>query len=203
MWGKVRVKLFFEWAPLLASALRKRWAKFKNPRATVEFGRYTYVGPGFSLHAPLGGTFVVGKGCEFRRGFRCELGGADTVVRFGDNCVATYDMLMQVTTSVEIGDRVMFGQTAAVFDGKHNFKDPDVPMLDQGYDFKPLRIEDDVTILTKCTIVANIGRRAVVAANTVVSRDVEPFHVVGGVPGKVIGTFGPAANGAAVGSGSE
>ncbi len=35
--------------------------------------------------------------------FRCELGGPDTIVRFGRQCVATYDVLFQITTSVASG----------------------------------------------------------------------------------------------------
>ncbi|WP_372789299.1 hypothetical protein [Paraconexibacter sp.] len=191
-WSRLVVKVAFTWAPMVASACRKRWAKLKNPHATVRFGRHVYVGPGFSLHAPHGGTFEAGDGCEFRRGFRCELGAPDAVVRFGRQCVATYDVLFQVTTSVEVGDRVMFGQAGAVFDGNHNFKDPELPMMSQGYTFTPLSIGDDVTTLTKCTIVADLGDRAVVAANTVVTKPVAPYTIVGGVPAKVIGTYGPA-----------
>lgn len=177
----------------MASALRKRWAALKNPHATVRFGAHTYVGPGFSLHAPAGGTFETGPGCEFRRGFRCELGGPETVVRFGAQCVATYDVLVQCTTSMEVGDRVMFGQSCLLVDGNHNFRDPSRPMLEQGYVFTPLRIGDDVTIMTKCTIVASLGERAVVGANSLVARDVAPYTVVGGVPAKVLDTYGPAA----------
>lgn len=191
--SRLVVKVCFRWAPMVASALRKRWAILKNPHATVRFGRHVYVGPGFSLHAPHGGTFEAGDGCEFRRGFRCELGAPDTVVRFGRQCVATYDVLFQVTTTVDIGDRVMFGQCAAVFDGNHKFKDPELPMMDQGYEFRPLRIGDDVTTLTKVTIVADLGERAVVAANSVVTEPVEPFTIVGGVPARPIGHYGPAA----------
>ncbi len=87
----------------------------------------------------------------------------------------------------------MFGQCAAVFDGSHNFKDPDLPMLNQGYTFRPIRIGDDVTTLTKVTIVADLGERSVVAANSMVNKDVPPFHIVGGVPAKVIGTSGGGA----------
>lgn len=192
-WSRLVVKVAFTWAPAVASAARKRWAKLKNPHATVRFGRHVYVGPGFSLHAPNGGTFEAGDGCEFRRGFRCELGGADTVVRFGRQCVATYDVLFQVTTSVVCGDRVMFGQAGAVFDGNHNFRDPERPMLAQGYQFTPITIGDDVTTLTKCTIVADVGERAVVAANSVVTKPVPAFTIVGGVPARPIGSYGPDA----------
>lgn len=177
----------------MASALRKRWARLKNPNARIVFGPHVYAGPGFSIHAPYGGTLEVGVGCEFRRNFRLELGGPDTVVRFGDGCVATYDVLMQISTTLEVGKRVMFGQSTMVVDGNHRFRDLDKPMLEQGYDFRSLRLADDVTILTKCTIVADVGERTVVAANSVVTKDVGAFQVVGGVPARTIDTFGPAA----------
>lgn len=194
-WRRAVARVTFREAPRAASALRKRWAALKNPHATVRFGAHTYVGPGFSLHAPDGGTFETGPGCEFRRGFRCELGGPETVVRFGVQCVATYDVLIQCTTSIEVGDRVMFGQSCLLVDGNHNFRDPDRPMLEQGYVFTPLRIGDDVTVMTKCTIVADLGERAVVGANTVVLEPVAPWTVVGGVPARVLDTYGPAADG--------
>lgn len=193
MWGRLKIKTFFTWAPMVASAWRKRWAKVKNPAATIRFGRHVYAGPGFSIHAPFGGTFEVGDGTEFRRNFRCELGGPQTVVRLGRQCVATYDVLFQVSSSLDIGDRVMFGQCTSVFDGRHNFEDPDVPMLEQGYTLRPLRFGDDVTILTKCTIVADLADRAVVGANSMVTKPVDAWNIVGGVPAKVIGTYGPVA----------
>src|ERR1700722_873390 len=61
--------------PRLMSWLRRRWVVFRNPHARIEFDATAYLGPGFSLDAPRGGTFVVGPGVEFRRGFRAELGG--------------------------------------------------------------------------------------------------------------------------------
>ena len=42
-------------------------------------------------------------------------------------------------------------------DGNHRFRDLDKPMLAQGYDYRPLTIGDNATILSKATIVANVG----------------------------------------------
>lgn len=177
--------------PLLMSTMRKWWAVFRNPGATVTFGPHTYLGPGFSLHMPFGGTFITHDRVEFRRNFRAELGSADTKIEFGPGCVCTYDVLMQCTTSIIIGARAQFGQATIVVDGNHRFRDLDRPMLEQGYDFTPITIGDDATITSKCTIVADIGRRAFVGANAVVTRPVPPYTVVGGVPARVIDYFGP------------
>jgi acetyltransferase-like isoleucine patch superfamily enzyme len=86
----------------------------------------------------------------------------------------------------------MFGQSTIVVDGNHRFRDLTKPMLAQGYELRPIRIGDDATITTKCTIIADVGQRAFVGANSVVTKDVPPYTVVAGVPAKVIEEFGPS-----------
>jgi acetyltransferase-like isoleucine patch superfamily enzyme len=171
--------------PKLMSALRKRWVLFRHPHADIRFDGPVYLGPGFSLHIPTAGSFHVGPGVEFRRNFRAEVSG-DGRVRIGAGSVFTYDVIIQCSTSIDIGERVMFGQATLVVDGNHRFRDLDTPMLQQGYDFKPLTIGDDVTVTTKCTIIANIGERTFVGANSVVSKDLPPRVVAAGVPARVV-----------------
>jgi acetyltransferase-like isoleucine patch superfamily enzyme len=177
--------------PRVMSELRKRWVQLRNPHVDLRFGHGVYLGPGFSLHAPAGGTFHVGDYVEFRRGFRVELGQADTRVTIGNGSVMTYDVLIQCTTSIDIGERVMFGQATIVVDGNHRFRELDKPMLEQGYDFKPLVIEDDATVTTKCSIIGNLGRRCFIGANSVVVRDIPAYCVAAGVPARPLEYFGP------------
>ena len=176
--------------PRLASALRKWWVLLRNPQADIRFEGPVYLGPRFSIHAPNGGSFIVGPGVDFRRGFRCEL-APDAVVRIGAGSVFTYDVIVQCGKSIEIGERVMFGQANLVVDGNHRFRDLDRPMLAQGYDLRPLTIEDDATVTTKCTIIASLGRRCFIGANSVVTRDVPPYCIAAGVPARVVEYFGP------------
>lgn len=176
---------------MLASWLRKLWVKLRNPHATIEFGEGTYLGPGFSLHMPWGGTFITGPLVEFRRNFRAELAGPESEIRFGAKSVCTYDVLMQCGTTIEIGERCVFGQSTMVVDGNHRFRGLDRPMLEQGYDFRAIRIADDVAIMTKCTIIADVGTRAFVGANSLVTRPVPAYTVVGGVPARSLDYFGP------------
>lgn len=177
--------------PRIASALRKRWARLRNPLARIEFGPNVYAGPGFSVHAPAGGTFVVGANSEFRRNFRLELASPESRVTVGAGCYFTYDVIIACSTSIEIGERVGLGQCTFVVDGSHRYRDLTKPFLEQGYDFRPLEIASDVQVHSKATIIASIGERAIIGANAVVSRPIPPFTVAGGVPARVLDYYGP------------
>lgn len=189
--GREVVHFGYFTGPRLMSGLRKRWVLLRNPQATISFGTGTFLGPRFSLHMPYGGTFVTGEHVEFRRGFRAELAGPEARIEIGSLSVCTYDVLMQCSTSIVVGERCMLGQSTMVVDGSHRFRDLDQPVLAQGYDFTPIRIGDDAWITNKCTIISDVGQRVVVAANAVVTRPVPAFCVAGGVPARVIDYFGP------------
>ena len=176
--------------PRVMSWLRKRWVLLRHPHAEIRFGRGVYLGPGFSLHMPTAGAFIVGDRVEFRRDFRCEVSDCGRVT-IGADTHFTYSVLIQCSTTIDIGERCMFGQTTILLDGQHRFRDLTRPMLEQGIDFQPLRIEDDATTTTKCTIMADIGRRAFLGANSVVTRPIPAYTVAVGAPARPIEYFGP------------
>ncbi len=176
--------------PMLMSDLRRLWVLARNPHADIRFEGRSYLGPGFSLHMPYGGSFVVGPGVEFRRNFRAEIGPEGRVV-VGAGSFLTYDVIIACSTAIEIGERVGIGQAAFVVDGSHKYRDTSKPFLEQGYNFRPLKIADDAAIHSKCTIIADVGERAVIGANSIVTKPIPAFSVAAGVPAKVIDYFGP------------
>jgi acetyltransferase-like isoleucine patch superfamily enzyme len=183
-------RLAYGKGPWIASALRRRWLVLKHPRAHVAFGPRTYLGPGFSLHIPDRGSFVVGAGVEFRRGFRAEVIDGGRIV-IGDDCVFTYDVLMQCSTEIAVEDGCTVGQNTIVLDGQHRYRDPTRNIRDQGIDSRPLRIGSGAMITSKTTIMADVGTRAFIGANAVVTRPAPPYSVVVGAPAKPIDYFGP------------
>lgn len=182
-------RLGYELGPRLMSELRRRWVLLRHPGADIRFGSDVYLGPGFSLHMPGGGSLIVGSGVEFRRGFRAEIYRGGRVV-IGAGSYLTYDVIIACSTSIEIGERCGLGQCTFVSDGNHRYRDIDVPFMEQGFDYRSVRIADDVQIHSKCTITADIGERAVIGANAVVTKPIPAYSLAGGVPARVIDYFG-------------
>lgn len=91
---------------------------------------------------------------------------------------------------VTIGRYVMVASEVAILGGDHRFDVPGTPMMFSGRPaVPPTVIEDDVWIGFRAAINAGvrIGRGSIVAAHAVVTRDVEPYSIVGGVPAQPIG----------------
>lgn len=83
----------------------------------------------------------------------------------------------------------MMGTDVTVITRNHRFDRTDVPMMKQGFeDEKPVYIGDDVWIGDRVIILpgVHVGNGCVIAAGSVVTKDVPRYTVVGGVPAKVI-----------------
>ena len=188
---RLPVSIGYYRGPPLMSALRRRWVLFRNPHARIEFQGPVYLGPGFSIHAPHGGTFIVGPGVEFRRRFRAELADPEARITIGGGSYLTYDVIITCASTIEIGERCGLAQATYVADGSHRYRDLDRPFLAQGYSLRAIKIEDDVQIHSKCTIINSIGKRAIIGANAMVTRPIPPYTVAAGVPARVIDYYGP------------
>lgn len=88
---------------------------------------------------------------------------------------------------VTIGKGVIFGPNISIPGATHDIS-RGLPFSEAACLVTGTTIEDSVWIGSNCTILdgITIGKGAVVAANSVVTKDVAPFSVVGGVPAKVL-----------------
>lgn len=190
--GGLRRQIYYGAGPRLMSWLRKRWILFCHPHANIVFEGPVHIGPGFTLYMPHNGTLIVGPGVEFRRGFRAEIVG-DAVVRIGARCIFSYYSLIQTQSPIEIGEYCGLGQSCAIFDGNHNFRSPkpDRPFYETGFELRPIRIGRNCGILTKTTIMADVGDNSQIGANSVVTRPIPANCVAVGTPARVRDYFGP------------
>lgn len=96
----------------------------------------------------------------------------------------------RIGPKVSLGKYVMVGPHVAIVGGDHQFDKPGVPIIFSGRpELKPTIIEDDAWLGYNATIIAGvrIGRGAIVAAGAVVTKDVPPYEIYGGVPARKIG----------------
>jgi acetyltransferase-like isoleucine patch superfamily enzyme len=174
----------------LATFARKIAIQATHRHCRIEFQGPVRLGPGFALDVPDQGTLVVGPGVDFRRGFVCEISGQGRVT-IGAGTLFTASAMIQCTTSVDIGRRCMFARDVLIVDGNHRFRDPDVPVAAQGYDYRPITIGDDAAVMASSTVIADIGEHAFVGANSVVTRPIPDFCLAVGAPARVVEYFGP------------
>jgi acetyltransferase-like isoleucine patch superfamily enzyme len=102
--------------------------------------------------------------------------GKDTIIGEG--------VVLDGRDKLRIGDHVDFASEVMVYNAQHDVNDPAFKAIQA-----PVTIDDYAFIGPRAIILpgVTIGKGAVVAAGAVVTKDVEPFAIVGGVPAKVIG----------------
>ena len=110
-------------------------------------------------------------------------------VRFGSNVFINANLMILGSGVVTIGDNALIGPDARFYTVNHAF---DVEIRRQGWERAfPITLEADVWLGGSVVICpgVTIGRGSVVAAGSVVTKDVPPMSVVGGNPARVIRTL--------------
>ena len=103
------------------------------------------------------------------------------------------DVLINSSGGIFIGTRTLIGYRSQIISTNHSIPAIGEKFPISGDDHKPIRIENDVWIGANCIITAGvrIGEGAVIAAGSVVTKDVVKNTIVGGVPAKFIKTRYP------------
>jgi len=87
-----------------------------------------------------------------------------------------------------IGKNVLIGPNTSISTGNHDYEKTHLSAIEQEFYGEPIHIGDNVWIGSNAVILGGvtIGEHSVVAAGAVVSSDVAPYTVVGGIPAKKI-----------------
>lgn len=105
-------------------------------------------------------------------------------ISFGKNVFINSNCHFQDQGGITIGDGVMLGHNVVLATATHDL----APSKSRKLHYKPIVIGDNAWIGSNSVILqgVTIGEWAVVAAGAVVTKDVEPYTVVGGIPAKFI-----------------
>ncbi|MFL6241001.1 MAG: acyltransferase [Actinomycetes bacterium] len=169
--------------------LKRYWRFFlfrlRNPHIITE--GFVFLGKNVELYARKGyGRMVIGRWVHFGNGnaIRCHEGN----LRIGDKCVFGKDNTVNCYLDIEFGATTIVADWVYICDFDHRFDDITQPIKDQGIVKTPVRIGPDVWVGTKVTILrgTTIGRGSVLAAHTVVNRDIPAYAVAVGAPARVV-----------------
>ena len=107
-------------------------------------------------------------------------------LKIGSGCQINENVFIQ---SALIGNNVMIAPYVAILSTSHNHYSTEIPMANQGETApNPPMIEDDVWLGRNVVVMPGItiGTGSIIAAGAVVTKNVAPFSVMGGVPAKLI-----------------
>ena len=130
---------------------------------------------------------LLGEGSYFKSSVIVQGKG---VLKIGDNSYVGSYSVIGVNNKISIGNNVMIADSVSIRDSDHQFSLRNVPMRNQGIVSKEIIIEDDVWIGYGAVVTkgVKIKKGAIIGANSVVTRDVDEFCIVGGVPARLIKT---------------
>ncbi len=162
---------------LQALRFLSRWYRFDSFRMPCLLGRDVRVLGPVQVH--------LGQHCSIQDG--AVIGGRGTFT-MGSGSILAFRAVVVCEERIDVGNDVMIGGYSYIVDADHRYRSRSVPMRLQELRVAPIRIGDDVWIGSHTVILrgVTIGKGAVVAANSVVTRDVPEYTVVGGSPAVVL-----------------
>lgn len=170
-------------SPLVPSAIKKRIGNFivHGKALITRFNKYMF----FSNHIRMWVYRILGMktaaNCIVWCGVRMN---HPSLITLGENSIIGPNTVLLSQGGIKIGANVNISGFSYIISQSHDTQSPQLQTV-----LKEVVIEDYAWLATNVTILpgVRVGRGALVAAGAVVTKDVEDFTIVGGVPAQKIG----------------
>ena len=178
----------------------KIWLGLKGVKMGKEV---VFIGSPYVRRSPLS-TIIIGDKCRFRSDSTSNLVGVNrrcllnthkegAVIKIGTRSGFS-GVVISAMERIEIGDNLLCGANVLITDFDFHFVDPSKRQI-PGSKSAPVIIEDNVWLGINTVVLkgVRIGENSVIAANSLVIKDIPPNVIAGGNPCKVIKELAPVA----------
>ena len=152
---------------------------FKN--TPEDYRPYAFIFPGIRSFLVRNYLKKCGKNIRVKKGAEISPNSI-----LGNNTELGTRCLIQ--SNVIIGNDVIMGPDIKIYSRNHNYDSIDKPIRKQGKKYYNTSVANDVWIGANVLIMAGVkvGNHVIIAAGSVVTKDLPDYSIVGGVPAKVI-----------------
>jgi len=158
----------------------------------IEIGKSVYIGDYVEINALSKNGVKIGNNVSIHKYSIIDCTGVlrniGEGIEIGNNVGISAYCYIQVRGKIIIKDNVLFGPGVIIISENHNFSDLEKPINLQGETRKGVIIEEGVWIGARATILdgVKIGKNSIIAAGSVVTKNVPEYCIVAGVPATII-----------------
>lgn len=119
------------------------------------------------------------KKVKFRKNFSIIIEN-EGFVKIGKNVFFNNDCSINSIKNIIIEDNCLFGESVKIYDHNHRFSNLEKNIIDQGYTFEKVHIEENCWIGSNVTILkgVHIGKGSVIGAGCVITKSIPPYSLV-------------------------
>lgn len=132
-------------------------------------------------------NIFIGDDVVVKEGARICSCNESATITIGDRTTVGYHTFIFASSNISVGNDCLIAPFVYLVDSNHQIK-RETLINQQPNETAPITINDDVWIASNVTILkgVEIGKGAVIAANSVVNKSIPPYEIWGGSPAKKI-----------------
>jgi len=172
--------------------IKSEWIKLYFPNIENGVSISSDIDYNGAKYIEIGENTVIGKNCIIHAWDKYKENFFNPKIKIGKHCsIGEYNHITSIN-EIEIGDNVLTGRFVLITDNSHgesNFDQITTPPVNRKlYSKGKVIIGNNVWICDKVTILpgVTINEGAIIAANSVVTKNVPANSIVGGNPAKII-----------------